>query len=96
VHFDQGIWYPLLAARGECLYLVQGQSAISSADYFGDSSQSGRSGSQQGLDAADLVNRLSYTAKQDLQNLKSIASTASKKFANLAQTFVRDLQQGGY
>lgn len=72
----------------------QGSAAISSADYFGDGSEAGRSNSGN-VDAADLVNRLSYTARQDLQNLKSMATTASKKLSNMAQTFVRDLQ-GGY
>lgn len=73
----------------------QGSAAISSADYFGDGSEPGRSNSASNMDAADLVNRLSYTARQDLQNLKSMATTASQKLSNMAQTFVRDLQ-GGY
>lgn len=80
----------------------QGQQAISSADYFGSGGGGGGSGSgggggngQYGNDAADLVNRLGFTAKQDLQNLKQLAGQASKKFANMAQSFVRDLQ-GGY
>lgn len=73
----------------------QGSAAISSADYFGDGSEAGRSNSASNMDAADLVNRLSYTARQDLQNLKSMATTASQKLSNMAQTFVRDLQ-GGY
>lgn len=72
----------------------QGQAAISSADYFGDGSR-GPGGGANVDSASDLVNRLSFTAKQDLQNLKSMASTASKKFASMAQNFVRDLQ-GGY
>ena len=73
----------------------QGSAAISSADYFGDGSEPGRSNSASNMDASDLVNRLSYTARQDLQNLKSMATNASQKLSNMAQTFVRDLQ-GGY
>lgn len=83
------------------LQRFQGSQAISSADYFGDGQGGGSGpggsggGGQYGNDASDLVNRLSFTARQDLQNLKQIAGQASKKFTSMAQSFVRDLQ-GGY
>ena len=35
-------------------------------------------------------------ARQDVQQLKSIAGTASRKLGDMASSFMRDLQGGGY
>lgn len=47
------------------------------------------------FDANELVNKLSYQARQDAQQLKSMATTAGRKLTNLASNFMKDLQ-GGY
>lgn len=67
-----------------------GATAISSADYFGrDESKSG----ELDISASDLVNRLSFQAKQDLQQVKQLASSASKKFSSMASNFLKDLNR---
>ncbi|KAK9828959.1 hypothetical protein WJX72_003048 [[Myrmecia] bisecta] len=81
----------------------QGATAISSADFYnnGDGSSSGGAsrgaGSVDSLDvsATELMNKLSFQAKQDMQQVKQLASTASRKLTNMAQNFMKDLQ-GGY
>ena len=57
----------------------QGSTAISSADYFerkgsgsGGGGGSGGAGLDADMTAADLVNRLSFQAKQDLQQVKQV------------------------
>jgi ADP-ribosylation factor GTPase-activating protein 2/3 len=71
----------------------QGASAISSADYYGR--DEGSSKGVADMDAGDLINKLSFQAKQDMQQLKTMAAGASKKFSSLASNFIKDLQ-GGY
>ncbi|KAK9839315.1 hypothetical protein WJX81_007499 [Elliptochloris bilobata] len=83
----------------------QGASAISSADYYGDgearpgggagSSSGGGGGSDFDLSANDLMNKLTFQARQDLAQVKSLAGAASRKLTTMAQTFMKDLQ-GGY
>jgi hypothetical protein len=46
------------------------------------------------LDAADLVSKISLTARQDVQQLRSLASEAGSKIGRMAQSFMRDLQGG--
>ncbi|CAK0782048.1 hypothetical protein CVIRNUC_005538 [Coccomyxa viridis] len=77
----------------------QGANAISSADFYdngeGGGSGPARAGSDFDITAGDLVNRLSMQAKQDFNQVKDIAGQAGRKFSNLAQNFIKDLQ-GGY
>lgn len=75
----------------------QGSQAISSDAYFGreSSSSGGGAGSNMDMTAADLVSKISITAKQDLGQLKDMAGQASAKLSQMAQSFMRDLQ-GGY
>lgn len=47
------------------------------------------------FDASELVNKLSFQARQDAQQLKSMATQAGRKLTNLASNFMKDLQ-GGY
>lgn len=70
----------------------QGSTAISSDAYFGRASSS----HDGNLDdsAADLVSKISLTAKQDVQQLKAMASEAGTKLSQMAQSFMRDLQGG--
>lgn len=82
---------------------VQGSSAISSDAYFGRESRqaSGRGGGGGGgsgsadMNASELVQKISLTAKQDMAQLKSMAANAGSKLGRLASNFMRDLQ-GGY
>lgn len=66
----------------------QGSSAISSDAYFG------RQTSREDFDssASDLVSKISLTARQDMQQLKALASDAGGKLSRLAQSFMKDLQ----
>lgn len=47
------------------------------------------------MSAAELVSKISLTAKQDMAQLKNMASAAGSRLSSLAQGFMRDLQ-GGY
>ncbi|KAK2079776.1 hypothetical protein QBZ16_002171 [Prototheca wickerhamii] len=71
--------------------------AISSDAYFGRETASSPGGGSSGLEisASDLVSKISLTAKQDISQLKSMATVAGSKLSSLAQGFMRDLQ-GGY
>ncbi|KAF8380700.1 hypothetical protein HHK36_028190 [Tetracentron sinense] len=62
--------------------------AISSSDLFGHNMDD----SQLDLTAADLINRLSFQASQDISSLKNIAGDTGKKFTSLASSFITDLQ----
>lgn len=66
----------------------QGSTAISSDAYFG------RQSSREDFDssASDLVSKISLTARQDMQQLKALASDAGGKLSRLAQSFMKDLQ----
>lgn len=84
------------------LQQFQGSSAISSDAYFGRQSnrQGGMGGGGGGADsfdvsASELVSKISLTARQDMQQLKAMASEAGSKLSQMAQSFIRDLQ-GGY
>lgn len=80
----------------------QGATAISSADYYGRPEGSGGSGSNTNnysssndgdISAADIVNRLSIQAKQDLQAVKQVASATAKKLSGMATKFIGDLNR---
>ncbi|PKA66242.1 putative ADP-ribosylation factor GTPase-activating protein AGD9 [Apostasia shenzhenica] len=62
-------------------------SAISSADLFGQSANDSLD-----LNAADLVNRISFQASQDLSSLKTVAEETGRKLTALASSFINDLQ----
>eukprot|EP00243_Klebsormidium_subtile_P008841 TRINITY_DN428_c0_g1_i1.p1 TRINITY_DN428_c0_g1~~TRINITY_DN428_c0_g1_i1.p1 ORF type:complete len:444 (-),score=53.61 TRINITY_DN428_c0_g1_i1:206-1459(-) len=77
-------------------------SSISSADFYDDGSGTGGAGASgnrsQGMDssldmtASELMTKLTVQARQDMGQLKNMAGAASRKFSNLAQSFVADLQ----
>eukprot|EP00775_Hariotina_reticulata_P003211 gene3211-3488_t len=77
-----------------------GANAISSSAYFsrGDNASSSSSGPPQpgadmDLTAAELVNRLSFHAKQDMEQVKQMASGAINKLSNMAGRFMNDLSR---
>ena len=80
---------------------VQSATSISSADYYGrEEGGSGMGGGGAGgmstdFNAGELVDKLSFQARQDAAQLKSMATTAGRKLGNLASNFMKDLQ-GGY
>jgi len=76
------------------LQQFQGSSAISSDAYFGRQSSSQYSNDSLDASAAELVSKIGLTARQDVQQLKAIASEAGTKLSRMAQSFVRDLQGG--
>jgi ADP-ribosylation factor GTPase-activating protein 2/3 len=45
------------------------------------------------LSAADLINRISFQASQDLSSLKDIAGETGKKLTSLASNFISDLDR---
>ncbi|KAJ0982415.1 hypothetical protein J5N97_010670 [Dioscorea zingiberensis] len=63
-------------------------SSISSADLFGH----GNDDSHLDLTAADLINRISFQASQDISSLKDIAGETGKKLTSFASSFINDLQ----
>ncbi|KAJ8448466.1 hypothetical protein Cgig2_022094 [Carnegiea gigantea] len=65
----------------------KGSAAISSADLFGNNSDSSLD-----ISASDLINRISFQAQQDLSSLKNIAGETGKKLGSLASTLMSDLQ----
>ncbi|MQL91636.1 hypothetical protein Taro_024250 [Colocasia esculenta] len=62
--------------------------SISSADFFGRDVDD----SHLNLNAADLINRISYQASQDISSLKNIAGETGKKLTSLASSLFTDLQ----
>ncbi|XP_010275209.1 PREDICTED: probable ADP-ribosylation factor GTPase-activating protein AGD8 [Nelumbo nucifera] len=62
--------------------------AISSTDLFGNKVDD----SQLDLIAADLINKLSFQASQDISSLKNIAGETGKKLTSMASSFISDLQ----
>ncbi|KAF3792965.1 putative ADP-ribosylation factor GTPase-activating protein [Nymphaea thermarum] len=68
--------------------IVQGSTAISSADLFGH--QNDDSGID--LAASELINKISFQASQDIASLKNIAGETGKKLTNLASSFLTDIQ----
>lgn len=64
----------------------QGSSAISSDAYFG------RQSSQGGDINGDLVSKISLTARQDMEQLKTLARETKSQLSKFAQNFMRDLQ----
>ncbi|XP_020589916.1 probable ADP-ribosylation factor GTPase-activating protein AGD9 [Phalaenopsis equestris] len=62
--------------------------AISSSDLFGHKTND----SGLDLNAADLINRLSFQASQDISSLKNVAEETSKKLSAFASNFFSDLQ----
>ena len=89
-YFNQNSAESEMEKQGK-LAQFQGSTAISSDAYFG------RQSSRDNFDnsASDLVSKISLTARQDVAQLKSLASDAGSKISRLAQNFMRDLQ-GGY
>jgi ADP-ribosylation factor GTPase-activating protein 2/3 len=73
----------------QSLQKFSGSSSISSADLFG------RDANDSDLDvsAADLINRISFQASQDLSSLKNIAGETGKKLTSLASNFITDLDR---
>ncbi|GFR50517.1 hypothetical protein Agub_g12785 [Astrephomene gubernaculifera] len=76
----------------------QGAAAISSADFFGreesHGSLSGAGGSGDlDITAAEIVNRLSFQAKQDMQQMKQMAAAATKKLTGMASKLISDLNR---
>ncbi|KAK9095290.1 hypothetical protein Scep_026759 [Stephania cephalantha] len=70
------------------LQKFSGSAAISSADLFGH----GTDDSGLDLTAADLINRFSFQASQDISSLKNIAGETGKKLTSMASSFITDLQ----
>ncbi|XP_071706561.1 probable ADP-ribosylation factor GTPase-activating protein AGD9 [Rutidosis leptorrhynchoides] len=70
------------------LQRFSGSAAISSADLFGHESPN----ANVDLTASDLINRLSFQAKQDLSSLKNMAGETGKKLSSFASTIMNDLQ----
>lgn len=70
------------------LQKFSGSTAISSADLFGN----GNDQSSIDLAASDLINRISFQARQDISSLKNMAGETGKKFSSLASTLMADLQ----
>ncbi|XP_072960584.1 probable ADP-ribosylation factor GTPase-activating protein AGD9 [Typha angustifolia] len=66
-----------------------GSTSISSADLFGHDMMDD---SQLDLTAADLINRISFQASQDISSLKNIAGETGKKLTSLASNLINDLQ----
>lgn len=64
-----------------------GSTSISSADLFGRENDSGLD-----LTAADLINRISFQASQDISSLKNIAGETGKKLSSLASGLINDFQ----
>lgn len=64
----------------------QGSSAISSDAYFGRQSSRGDDVSR------DLVSKISMTARQDMEQLKTLAKETKSQLSRFAQSFMRDLQ----
>lgn len=62
--------------------------AISSADLFGPDAKD----SHLDVTAADLINRLSFQASQDISSLKNIAGETGKKLTSIASSLINDLQ----
>ncbi|KAF8379075.1 hypothetical protein HHK36_028502 [Tetracentron sinense] len=62
--------------------------AISSADLFGNDVDD----SQLDLTAADLIDRISFQASQDISSLKNIAGDTGKKLTYLASSFITEFQ----
>ncbi|EMS68520.1 putative ADP-ribosylation factor GTPase-activating protein AGD8 [Triticum urartu] len=71
------------------LQKFSGSSSISSADLFG------RDTNDSDLDAsaADLINRISFQASQDLSSLKNMAGETGKKLTSFASNFITDLDR---
>ncbi|XP_073002687.1 probable ADP-ribosylation factor GTPase-activating protein AGD8 isoform X2 [Typha latifolia] len=65
-----------------------GSTSISSADLFGHDIDD----SNLDLGAADLINRISFQASQDLSSLKNIAGETGKRLTSLASSLINDLQ----
>jgi ADP-ribosylation factor GTPase-activating protein 2/3 len=45
------------------------------------------------LSAADLINRISFQASQDLSSLKNMAGETGKKLTSIASNFISDLDR---
>ncbi|PNW70326.1 hypothetical protein CHLRE_17g715350v5 [Chlamydomonas reinhardtii] len=91
------------AERRDRLNKFSGASAISSADYFGRADSRGGVGGSGSMgpagsgdldiSAADIVNRLSFQAKQDMQQMKQMAAAATKKISGMATKLLGDLNR---
>ncbi|PWZ07490.1 Nuclear pore complex protein NUP155 [Zea mays] len=67
-----------------------GSSSISSSDLFG---RTNVDDSNLDLSDADLINRISFQASQDLSSLKDIAGETGKKLTSFASNFISDLDR---
>jgi ADP-ribosylation factor GTPase-activating protein 2/3 len=73
----------------QSLQKFSGSSSISSADLFGRDTND----SDLDVSAADLINRISFQASQDLSSLKNMAGETGKKLTSLASNFITDLDR---
>jgi ADP-ribosylation factor GTPase-activating protein 2/3 len=81
--------------RSTKLSQFQGSSAISSDAYFGRESRTGNGAESLDASASEMISRIGLTARQDVEQLKALASEAGTRLGRMAQSFMRDLQ-GGY
>ena len=81
--------------RSAKLSQFQGSTSISSDAYFGRESRNAGGGDALDITAADMIGRIGLNARQDVEQLKVMASEATTKLSRMAQSFIRDLQ-GGY
>nr|XP_043621824.1 probable ADP-ribosylation factor GTPase-activating protein AGD9 [Erigeron canadensis] len=71
------------------LQRFSGSAAISSADLFGHHESPNYNVD---LNASDLINRLSFQARQDISSLKNIAGETGKKLSSFASTLMNNIQ----
>ncbi|KAL3149850.1 hypothetical protein ABBQ38_013671 [Trebouxia sp. C0009 RCD-2024] len=99
--FDEDANKPNDYEKQAMLSKFSSATSISSADYYGrEEGRSGMGGGGAGsmstdFNAGELVDKLSFQARQDAAQLKTMATTAGRKLGNLASNFMKDLQ-GGY
>ena len=82
-----------VADRSQRLSRFQGQSAISSADFFSGEQGDGDDGDLGDLSPAELLSRMSLQAKSDMANLKGIAASASRILSGMANSVLQELQE---
>ncbi|PWZ10071.1 CBL-interacting protein kinase 31 [Zea mays] len=86
---NQVFWYSKQEKEAQLsLHKSAGSSSISSSDLFG---RTNVDDSNLDLSDADLINRISFQASQDLSSLKDIAGETGKKLTSFASNFISDL-----
>ncbi|KAF5832669.1 hypothetical protein DUNSADRAFT_11377 [Dunaliella salina] len=71
----------------------QNANAISSADYFERDENGAPIVDTGDISAADLVNRLSYQARQDMAQMKEMAGSMAKRLSGMASKFMDDFDR---